>query len=473
MGFPKDFLWGGATAACQCEGGYLEGGKGLTTADVITGGKNPEFKPETGILREITEEVEEGKYYPSHRGIEHYFRFKEDIALMAEMGFRCYRFSIAWARIFPNGDEEMPNEEGLRFYDELIDTCLSYQIEPLITLVHFDTPLALRKYGFWESRKLVDFFVRYAEVVFKRYKGKVKYWLTFNEINVMSSMPWMGGGILSADETVRMTAAYHQFLASAKAVQIAHQIDAENKVGMMYAGHFSYPNSPHPDDVQRTYEFMNKMIFYCDVQCRGYYPNYKLKEFERMGYQLPVEEGDLEDLQKGKVDFISYSYYMTHVIGRETKTIQKGLNGINTGYKNPYLEVSDWGWPINPKGLRYSLNYLYDRYQIPVMVVENGIGAIDTPDKDGKIHDDYRIAYFKEHLREMKKAVEIDGVPVMGYTSWGCIDLVSASSGEMSKRYGFIYVDADDEGNGTYERRRKDSFYWYRDVIKTNGESLN
>jgi 6-phospho-beta-glucosidase len=319
---------------------------------------------------------------------------------------------------------------------------------------------------------VIDFYLRYCETIFNRYKGKVKYWLTFNEINVMSTKPWMAGGINSDDEQTRMTAAYHQFLASAKAVQMAHEIDPNNKVGMMYAGHIAYSASCDPEDMQTTVDFMHKMLFYCDVQCRGYYPAYKLKEFEREGIVLPIEDGDLEDLMKGKVDFLSYSYYLTHVVGKDTNLDFKGLNGVKTGYKNPYLQTSDWGWAIDPKGLRYSLNLLYDRYQIPLMIVENGLGAVDKVEEDGSIHDSYRIDYLKDHLREMKKAIDIDGVPVMGYTMWGPIDIIAASTGEMKKRYGFIYVDVDDSGNGTFRRIKKDSFFWYKKVIESNGGNL-
>ncbi len=465
-GFPEHFLWGGATAANQCEGSYLVDGKGLSTADVMTAGN-------INVPRTITAGISESVYYPSHVAIDHYSHFKEDIALYAEMGFKCYRLSINWTRIFPNGDEDTPNEAGLQYYDEVFDTCRSYGIEPLVTISHFETPLGLIAYGSWESRQVVDFYLRYCNTIFNRYKGKVKYWITFNEINVMSTKPWMAGGIETDDEQVRMTAAYHQFLASAKAVQLAHEIDPENKVGMMYAGHFSYPNSCDPEDVQANADFMQSMLFYCDVQCRGYYPAYKIKEFERKGIVLPILNGDQEDLMKGKVDFLSYSYYFTHVVGKNTPNKFVGLNGVKTGYSNPYLHTTAWGWSINSMGLRYSLNLLYDRYQIPLMVVENGLGAADIVEADGGIHDSYRIEYLREHIKEMRKAIDFDGIPVMGYTMWSPIDIISASTGEMKKRYGLIYVDVDDNGEGTFKRIRKDSFYWYKAVIESNGENLD
>ncbi len=465
MPFPKDFLWGGATAANQIEGAYREGGKGLSTADVMTVGGR-------GVKRRITPVLEPGTYYPSHRAIDFYHHYKEDIALFAEMGFRCYRMSISWPRIYPNGDEAAPNAEGLAFYDAVIDELLKYHIQPLVTISHFETPLGLQKYGSWADRRVVDFYTRYAHTLFTHFKGRVRLWLTFNEINCMSTQPWVAAGIDSEEEAVRMKAAYHQLLASARAVQDAHAVDPENRVGMMYCGHFAYPNSCKPADSIGTMDFMHKMLFYADVQCRGYYPAYKRRELERQGITLPEQPGDAEELLRGKVDFLSYSYYLTHVTGEKTKGIFKGLNGIDTGYKNPYLERSAWGWGIDPEGLRYSLNYLYDRYQIPLMIVENGLGAVDTVEPDGAIHDAYRIDYLRRHIAEMKKAVELDGVPVMGYTTWAPIDSIALSTGQMSKRYGFIYVDLDEEGRGTLARRKKDSFAWYQKVIATNGEDL-
>ena len=470
MACPDGFLWGGATAANQCEGAYLDDGKGLNTADVMTAGdvKTP---------REITDGVIEGKNYPSHVAIDHYHRFKEDIELFAEMGFKVYRMSISWARIFPNGDDAEPNEAGLAHYDAVFDECLKHGIEPLVTLSHYETPLGMQKFGSWTSREAVDCFVRYAKTCFTRYKGKVHYWLTFNEINCMSMMPWTAGGVPnSADEQTRMTAAYHQFLASALAVKAGHEIDPENKIGMMYGGMFSYPHTCDPADVQANEEFMRTMLFYPDVMCRGYYPAYKLREFDRKGIVRPIQEGDDKILREGTVDFLSYSYYFTMVCGKGTK-LDLTLGSPDTGYVNEYLPKTDWGWSIDPYGLRYSLNLFYDRYQKPLMIVENGLGAYDELEHDEAgnpvIHDPYRIEYLREHIKAMNDAIEIDGVDLMGYTTWGCIDIVSAGTGEMKKRYGFIYVDADDECKGTLDRYRKDSFYWYKKVIASNGEDLS
>lgn len=467
MGFRKDFLWGGATAANQCEGAWSEDGKGINTADVMTAG-------DAHTERKITDGIVPGLNYPSHIATDHYHRFREDIALFGELGFKTYRMSINWARIYPNGDDDQPNEAGLRHYDEVFDECHKYGIEPLVTISHYETPLGLQKYGSWENRKTVDFYLRYCRTIFNRYKGKVRYWLTFNEINCMSMSCWMAGGIApDASFQTRMTAAYHQFLASAQAVVMAHEIDPENRVGMMYGGIFSYPATCDPDDMIGNQEFMKTMLLYPDVQCRGYYPSYALKKFEREGVVLPEQPGDAEILKKGKVDFLSFSYYFTLLAGKKSMHAGVECGTVSTGYEsNPYAKKTDWGWTIDPQGLRYALNLFYDRYQIPLMVVENGLGAYDTLEKDGSVHDPYRIEYMREHIRAMKEAVDIDGVDLMGYTTWGCIDIVSAGTGEMKKRYGYIYVDADDECHGSMKRIKKDSFDWYRKVIASNGEEL-
>jgi len=466
MAFPKNFLWGSATAAVQTEGAYNVAGRGLTNLDVMTLGSKQE-------KRKITDDFIEGYYYPSMKGSDFYNRYKEDIELLSQMKVNAFRMSISWTRIFPNGDDVNPNEEGLEFYDKVFDELLKHNITPIVTMSHFDVPLGLKKYGYWAGREVVSFFEKYAKTILKRYKGKVNYWLTFNEINCMSTQPWVAGGINSDDEQLRMSAAYHQFLASALTVKAAHEIDSNNKVGMMYCGHFSYPNSCDPEDVLHTVEFNHQMMYYIDVQCRGEYPKHQLKRMERIGVVLPIKENDAQLLKEGTVDFISFSYYLTHVTGKLTDGIHKGLNGIQTGYKNPYLEYSQWGWGIDPKGLRFALNELYDRYNLPLMIVENGIGAIDVLNEDKTINDDYRIAYLKSHIRQIKKAIEYDGVPVIGYTTWAAMDLPSLSTGEITKRYGFIYVDADDYGNGTYNRYKKDSFYWYKKVCESNGEELD
>lgn len=467
MGFCENFLWGGATAANQCEGAWDADGKGPSTADVMTAGSATRG-------RSITEGVMPGEYYPSHQAIDHYHHYREDIALFAEMGFKVYRFSVNWTRIYPRGWESAPNEEGLRFYDRLVDCCLEHGIEPLVTISHYETPLGLSKFGSWEGRETIDCFLRYCRTLFERFRGRVHFWLTFNEINDMSFNPWMAGGV-SPESTPqeRMSAAYHQMLASARAVRLAHEIDPENKVGMMYAGVVAYPATCDPEDVIGCQEFMKTMLMYPDVQCRGYYPAYALKRFEREGIELPVLPGDERDLHEGTVDFLSFSYYFTLVAGKKSRDASFVNGNVETGYGlNPYARQTEWGWTIDPMGLRYLLNLLYDRYQLPLMVVENGLGAVDKVEADGSIHDQYRIDYLREHIKVMREAVDVDGVDLRGYTTWGPIDLVSAGTGEMRKRYGFIYVDRDDAGNGTLRRSRKDSFYWYQKVIASNGEEL-
>ena len=477
MGFRKDFLWGGATAANQFEGAWNIDGKGPSCADMCTGGSHTRSK-------RITREIEEGTFYPSHEAIDFYHRYKEDIALFAEMGFKVFRFSIGWSRIFPNGDDAVPNEAGLQFYDNVINECLRYGIEPLITISHYEVPFALcKKYNGWASREMIDIFSKYCEVIFKRYKGRVKYWLTFNEIN-SATMP-MGGflsqGILNEGTTdfnnqvdipqLRFQGLHHQFVASAKAVQLAHEIDENYQVGCMILYATTYPYTCKPDDVIEAQKKNRIMNYFCgDVQVRGEYPTYMNRYFKENNIEIKVEDGDEEILKNGCVDFYTFSYYMSVCATMDEKALQ-GNGNILGGATNPYLKASDWGWQIDPKGLRYSLNEIYDRYQIPMMIVENGLGAYDEKEEDGTINDDYRIEYLKAHIEQMKEAVE-DGVDLIGYTPWGCIDLVSASTGEMAKRYGFIYVDKYDDGSGDLSRSKKKSFNWYKQVIASNGENL-
>ena len=468
--FPENFLLGGAVAANQCEGAWNVHGKGISTADVTTAGA-------LGVPREFTDGIVEGKYYPSHEAIDFYNRYKEDIALFSEMGFKCFRTSIAWTRIFPQGDELEPNEEGLKYYDDLFDECLKNGIEPVITISHYEMPFGLvEKYGSWRDRRLVDFYVNYCNVIFNRYKNKVKHWMTFNEINVVTLHPFMSAGIKIKEnedkEQVVYQAAHHQFIASAKAVKLGHEINPDFKIGCMILYPLAYAETCNPDDVLAANNFMNKHYFFSDVQAKGYYPQYMKQYFKKNNIEIKMEDGDEEILKEGKVDFIGFSYYMTFVVSGENNG--KKLTGGNMmkGIKNPYLKASDWGWQVDPVGFRISLNNLYNRYEIPLFCVENGFGAVDTIEEDGSINDDYRIDYLRQHISEMKKAITIDGVKMIGYTPWGCIDLISAGTGEMKKRYGFIYVDKDNEGNGTLERRKKKSFYWYKDVIKSNGEIL-
>lgn len=472
--FPEGFLWGGATAANQCEGAYLEGGRGLANVDVVPAGKD-RFPVALGQLKML--ECDHEHYYPGHEAIDMYHHYKEDIALFAEMGFKCYRLSIAWSRIFPNGDDKKPNEEGLQFYDSLFDECLKYGIEPLVTICHFDVPMHLIKtIGSWKSRKMVDYYVRYCETIFKRYKNKVKYWLTFNEINMLLHLPFMGAGILFEEgenqEEVKYQAAHHELVASALATKVGHEINKEFKIGCMLAAANTYANTCAPEDVWKSIQKDRENYFFIDVQSRGEYPNYAKKMFEKNGLNIKMEEQDEEILKKHTVDFISFSYYSSRLTSADPQVNNQTEGNVFATLKNPYLKASEWGWQIDPLGLRITMNSLYDRYQKPLFIVENGLGAVDSPDEEGRINDMYRIEYLKAHIESMRDAVNEDGVELMGYTPWGCIDLVSASTGEMKKRYGFIYVDKDNEGNGSLKRSKKASFDWYRKVIESNGECM-
>ncbi|MGV2928324.1 6-phospho-beta-glucosidase [Macrococcus capreoli] len=473
----EDFLWGGALAAHQFEGGWNKGGKGPSVVDVLTAGAH-------GVPRRITDKVEENAFYPNHEAIDFYSHYKEDIALFAEMGLKVLRTSIAWTRIFPKGDETEPNEAGLQFYDDVFDELLKHNIKPVITLSHFEMPLHLaRTYGGFRSRKVVDCFVRFAEVVFERYKDKVEYWMTFNEINNQMDVGnplflWTNAGIqVQPDEDARSImyiSAHHQLLASALAVQVGHQINPDFKIGAMVSHVPVYPYSCDPKDIMAAEIANRERFFFPDVQVRGKYPTYALKELERLGVTLPIEPGDEAILKKGTVDYLAFSYYMSTAVKHDavadpTSILNGGLKG---GIDNPYLKSSDWGWTIDPIGLRYVLNTLYNRYQIPLFIVENGFGAIDEVEADGSINDDTRIDYFRSHIEAVKAAVLEDGVELLGYTPWGIIDVVSFTTGEMKKRYGMIYVDRDNEGNGTMKRSKKKSFEWYKNVIATNGEVL-
>ena len=474
MGFPENFLWGGATAANQCEGGFDQGGRGLANVDVIPTGKDRRAVI-TGKREMLA--FEEGYFYPAKEAIDMYHHFKEDIALFAEMGFKTYRLSIAWSRIFPKGDEETPNEEGLRFYEELFLECRKYQIEPLVTITHFDCPIHLiKEYGGWRNRKMIAFYENLCRAIFTRYKGLVKYWLTFNEINMILHAPFLGAGLTFAEgeneEQIKYQAAHHELVASALATKIAHEIDPENKVGCMLAAASYYPYSCNPKDVWESKKSDRGNYFFIDVQSRGEYPNYGLKMLAEKGITLERTAEDTALLKAHTVDFISFSYYASRVAASEDSGVEKTEGNLFPTIKNPYLEASEWGWQIDPLGLRITMNDLYDRYQKPLFIVENGLGAVDTPNEDGKINDVYRIDYLRAHIAAMKEAIDQDGVELLGYTSWGCIDLVSAGTGEMKKRYGYIYVDRDNEGNGTLARSKKQSFYWYKKVIVSNGEDL-
>lgn len=475
MSFQRNFLWGGAAAAHQLEGGYDKGGKGLSIMDVTTAGSRTS-------RRRVTEEIVPGEYYPNHEAIDFYSHYKEDIRLFAEMGFKCFRTSIAWTRIFPNGDEETPNEEGLKFYDDLFDECHKYNIEPVITLSHFEMPLHLvKKYGGFRDRRLVEFFVRFAVACFTRYKDKVTYWMTFNEINNQANYKdlfslYADSGILCREgedpEALMYQAAHYELVASARAVKLGHLINPDFKIGCMTAMCPIYPFTCRPEDILMAEKAMQKRYYYTDVHVNGVYPPNILTYWERKGFSLDVTEEDLNILKEGRVDYIGFSYYMSFCISHKEDNLYFDYCEDKDLVKNPYVEASDWGWQIDPIGLRYSLNWFTDRYSVPLFIVENGLGAYDKIEADGSINDQYRIDYFKSHIEQMKKAVEEDGADLMGYTPWGCIDLVSAGTGEMDKRYGFIYVDKHNDGSGDLARRKKASFTWYQKVIASNGEVL-
>lgn len=473
--FPKEFLWGGATAANQCEGAYDEDGRGLASVDVIPYGED-RFKVARGEMKML--ECDDSHLYPAHYGIDFYHRYKEDIKLFADMGLKCFRFSIAWTRVIPDGDGEVC-DKGLDFYEAVVDECLKYGIEPLITINHFDAPINLiNKFGGWKDARMIDAFLKLCEALFKRLGNKVKYWLTFNEINMLLHLPFMGAGILFEEgeekNQVLYTAAHHELLASAKAVIVAHKMMPDAMVGCMLAAGQFYPFSCNPDDVYKGMEADRDNYFFTDVQARGEYPVWALKRMEKANVKLTISEEDKKILKEGTVDFISFSYYSSRCVSADPevcKNYAKG-NAVFASVKNPYLKASEWGWQIDPLGLRITCNTLYDRYNKPLFIVENGLGAKDIIE-DGKIHDTYRIDYMREHIKAMNAVINEDGIPLLGCTFWGIIDLVSASTGEMSKRYGMIYVDLDDKGEGTYNRLKKDSFYWYQKVIKTLGEDLS
>lgn len=465
--FPDDFLWGGAIAANQAEGAWLEDGKGLDLASCFP----------CGIHHKFRGKPQEGTYYPQKEAIDFYHRYKEDIALFAQMGFKVFRTSIHWTRIYPHGNEPVPNEKGLEFYDCLFDELLKYGIQPLVTISHYEMPMYLvEKYGGWRSRELIDFYIKYCETIFKRYKDKVKYWLTFNEINNMRrNCDYVAGVIFDGTETKSQRqnliyqAAHHMFVASAKANQLCHDIIPDAKIGCMLSLSNIYPYNCDPVAVFETMDIRRKSLFFSDVMVRGYYPSYIYRIWHENDVHICIKEGDLELLKQHPSEFVAFSYYKTtaHEAGKPSFFDTGG----EVSTPNPYLKTSEWGWQIDPMGLRYTLNEIYDRYQIPLFPVENGLGAIDEV-VDGQIHDDYRIDYLREHLKALKEAIK-DGVDIMGYAYWGPIDIVSAGTGQMSKRYGFIYVDKDDYGNGTLKRIKKDSFDWYKHVIKTNGKDLD
>lgn len=471
----KNFLWGGAIAAHQAEGAWNVDGRGPSTADVMTAGGN-------GIPRKITKGVLEGEYYPNHEAIDFYHSYKEDIKLFKELGLKCLRTSISWSRIFPKGIEEEPNEAGLMYYDRLFDELLENDIEPVITLSHFEMPYYIyEKFGGFANKEVIPLFVKFAKCVFERYKDKVTYWMTFNEINNQADGQeplhvWTNSAMIIEDEEKKeelvFQAGINELIASAAAVIEGKKINPKFQIGCMMAYVPVYPYSCNPEDMMASVKANERRFFYNDIHARGKIPTYATKYWERKNYQIDISENELAILKKGTVDYIGFSYYMSGTI-----STLKDVEGWQTDdipnakiVKNPYISASDWGWPIDEVGLRYVLNTVYQRYDLPLFIVENGFGAYDKLTEENTVHDDYRIDYLSKHIEQMKKAIVEDGVPVIGYTPWGIIDIVSFGSGEMEKRYGMIYVDKDNEGKGTLQRLKKESFYWYQKVIETNGE---
>ena len=483
--FPEEFLWGGATADFQFEGGFNEGGRGVNSQDFVTDGN-------VSRKRQITLELSDGtrssvnsletfpkgakakmyddEYYPSHQAVDFYHRYKEDIALMAEMGFSVFRFSICWSRIYPLGIEDEPNMEGVKFYSDVIDECLKYNIQPLITICHDEMPDYLaRNYNGWNNRILIDCYLKLCKTLFENYGTRVKYWLTFNELNAIHGYSKIGVNEMSPQ--IYYQAQHHMFLASSLSIKMGHEMMKEAMFGAMFAMSEMYAQTCKPEDVFARMLHRRENLFFIDVMSRGEYPNYSDEIFKRKGVNLDIKDGDLDILKKYPLDFVSFSYYRSTTIVADHFTSMDPM-GVMGGEQNPYLKSTPWGWPIDPLGLRICLNELYDRYQKPLFVVENGLGAVDVLEKDKTVHDDYRVDYLRDHFKAMRDAILIDKVPCIGYTMWGPIDLVSLGTGEMKKRYGFIYVDMDDKGNGTLNRYKKDSFYFMKEVIETRGENL-
>lgn len=477
MKFPKGFLIGGAFSAAQCEGACREGGRGLSVWDMI-----PFDEGNTGSKFSLSyEEVmhafhdDNDTRYPKRRGIDFYHHYKEDLNLFAEMGFKACRISISWSRLFPTGEESTPNESGLKFYHDVFQHMRYLHIEPIVTISHFDLPAHLAiAYNGWESRKLIDYFQTYTTCLFDEFHKDVTYWITFNEIDATIHIPYIGAGMIARDdtndETKKYQALHHQFVAASKTIQYGHDHYPNIKIGCMATKNLKYASTCKPEDcLQFLKETMEDMT-YSDVQVFGEYPFHLKKYWKDHNIQIAIENEDLNTIKENTVDFVSFSYYASLVTSFDKSNKESTSGNLLDGEKNPYLKQTPWGWQIDPIGLRYSLNQLYDRYHLPLFVAENGLGMIDEF-KDDTVYDDYRIDYVKQHLEQLLIAIEEDGVDCIGYTYWGCIDCIAGSTSQMKKRYGFIYVDQNDDGTGTLQRYPKQSFYWYKNLIKANGFS--
>lgn len=488
--FPRDFQWGGAICAAQAEGAYNVDGRGLSIQDVLTAGSKHHFrkviweneKKERGYVEMGLNKkkmffpknshpiISSAEYYPNHIGNDFYHHYKNDIKLLAKMNFNSFRLSISWSRIFPNGDDINPNEKGLQFYRNVFLECKKYHISPLVTLSHYDTPLNLAlKYGGWKSKKLINLFEKYVETVMTEYKGLVKNWLVFNEMNMMSISPYIGGGVLEPTEENIAQATLNQFIATALTVKMGHKIDPNNKIGAMLATNTTYPYTCDPEDQLLVLEKERNAFFFSDVCMMGYYPKYQLKKYKENNINLCFTSDEKALLKNYTCDFLGFSCYSSNVATIHDQAISRVSGNFSSGVKNPYLQESEWGWSIDPDVLRITLNKLWNRYHKPLWIVENGLGAEDKLDKSEQINDIYRINYLKANIKSMNEAINKDGIDVLGYEMWGCIDLCSMSTGEMKKRYGFIYVDLDNKGRGTLKRIPKLSFNWYKNLIKNNG----
>ena len=490
MSFPKNFLWGGAIAANQYEGAWLEDGKQPNVTDVLVGimSRDPGIK-----WNEETKKYEmclnPEKAYLSHEAVDGYHRYREDLKLMKGMGFNSFRTSIAWGRIFPNGDETEPNEAGLAFYEDMFRCMRELEMEPVITLSHYETPLHLvTEYGGWSNPKLIEFWDRYVTTVFNRFKGLVKIWLTFNEVNALFRMPLVAGGVLTVkdprdpSDPIGSTTlqdqwdAYHNIVvANAATVKRGHEIDPDYRIGCMLtcSGVALYPYNCNPANIFGALDLQRMNVFYMgDPFCLGIIPTYLNRVWEEQGVTVSFTEEELKLVKENTVDFFSFSYYRSTTFDVDVNV--KADTGGLSGRENPFLvdkAPKPWGWPVDPAGIRYVLNVLYDRYHLPLLIVENGVGLDENLDEEGKIHDRFREHYIEEHIKNVHEAIR-DGVDCRGYLYWGPIDVVSAGTGEMKKRYGFVYVDRFNDGHGTLERKIKDSYYRYKEIIESNGEIL-
>ena len=487
MSFSKNFLWGTSISAEQVEGGYDEGGKGLTQCDFAAAGSASDMRKvyfekvdgTRGSMPQFSRLPDGAKYklfddlhYPNHIASDFYHHWEEDLALFHEMGFTTFNTTVAWSRIYPRGLEGGVNQEGIAFYRRVFERAKEYGMDPVITLYKYDEPVYFEEtYGGWENREMIDEFVGFATTCFKEFKQYINKWLTFNEINILLEFHTMGND--SETLQTRVVQLHNQMVASARCVKAAHAIDPNLKVGCMIAGYCVYPLTCDPADVMLAEQaFQNHFCYTTDTMMRGAYPTFAPSFWQKNHLHVDITEQDQRDLAEGKCDFIAFSYYMSKVVTTHENSLKAFGAGTKSDVRNPYLKYSDWGWAIDPVGFRYFLHMLNDRYQKPIFDVENGLGAYDKIAADGHIHDDYRIHYLSAHIQPMKKAVE-EGVRLFGYTTWGGLDLVSFTTGQMDKRYGMIYVDMNDKGEGDLHRVRKDSFYWYKKVIASNGEDTD